>query len=194
MLLLVSAVIVLVYTAIFCIGTKKKSRSVSNASAKCVAMSYGMITGTTIGLFIGIYLQGELAYSTVASIVISAILSYFAGRIFGLAGIIEALASGFMGSMMGAMLGEMIDPSNQAFMVIVMVVLYSLVVTGLQYMILSEHQKTFNTSKIKAAPLFVTLLLSFSSISVVASVDKAENDDGKTETVDSVEHQHQHHH
>ena len=190
MLLLVSAIIVSVYTVIFNISTKKKSSSLSNVSAKCVAMSYGMITGTTIGLIIGIYLQGALAQSTVASIAISSVLSYFVGRAFGLTGIIEALASGFMGAMMGAMLGEMLDPVNQTFMMVAMVILYSLVVTGLQYMILSEHQKMFKSSQVKRAPLLIILLLTFSCVSLVATLNFGFVD-GKTESTDRMA---QHHH
>ncbi len=188
MLLPISALLVVIYTIVLCINAKK-SEGVSATSGKCVAMSYGMISGTAVGLIAGIYMQGELAYSTVLSIGISAILGFFVGRIFGLNGIVEALAASFMGAMMGAMLGEMLTPSNQLFMVIVMDLMYALVVTGLLLMIGSEHKKVNKSSTVKIAPLLIMLLLSFSSVSIVAALDQS--------TVDveqELQNDHEHHH
>lgn len=170
MLLLVSVIMIIIYTIVLCINGAKKSDVVSATSGKCVAMSYGMISGTAIGLFAGIYLQGQLAYSTVSSIGISIVLGYFVGRIFGLSGIIEALAASFMGAMMGAMLGEMLAPTNQLFMMIMIDLMYALVVTGLLFMINTEHTKT-TKSKVKLAPLLILLLFSISSVSLIAALD-----------------------
>lgn len=141
MLLIMSALVVLVYTIYY--GTKVylNKQHVSLMMAKSITMAMGMVSSLMIGLFLGILLQGQLAVSTILSILISMLIAFFIGHPFGSLVVIEALSSSLMGSMMGAMLGEMLPTGYTSLLIISLDVIYLLIVSALIMLIRKEATK-----------------------------------------------------
>lgn len=141
MLLIISSLIVILYTFIYGIIAYQNKKLINPGTGKCISMTLGMVSSLTIGLFFAISLQGKLAESTVLSILLCSLLTFFISRPFGSLVVIEALASGLMGSMMGAMLGEML-PENQIFiMIIAMDVIYFLFIFSIIMVINKEKMQ-----------------------------------------------------
>lgn len=189
MQLLISTIMIIVYTIYFCIHAKQKKQYVSPALGKCISMSLGMVSSTMIGLILALLIPGELAYVTVLSIVVSNIVAYFIGGFLGESGIIEAMAASFMGAMMGAMLGEMIPENRQMFMIIAMDIIYLVTVISLVYMMYREAVKGNQMKGTMSVQLLLSLILFLSMISFVATLEGGIQDVYKKPEI-KVEHQH----
>jgi hypothetical protein len=170
MLLIISSLIVILYTFIYGVIVYQNKRFINPGTGKCISMTIGMISSLTIGLFFAILLQGRLAESTVLAILLCSLLTFFISRPFGSLVVIEALASGLMGSMMGAMLGEML-PENQIFiMILAMDVIYFFFVFSINMVINKEKvQHKLEIPRTRSAnPFLITLLIPLLLVGVAA--------------------------
>lgn len=170
MLLIISSLIVILYTFIYGVIVYQNKRHINPGTGKCISMALGMVSSLTIGLFFAIALQGKLAESTVLAILLCSLLTFFISRPFGSLVVIEALASGLMGSMMGPMLGEML-PENQIFiMILAMDVIYFLFVFSIIMVINKEkiQNKAENSPTHRTNSFLITLLVPLLLVGVVA--------------------------
>lgn len=170
MLLVISSIIVILYTFVCGIIVNQNNRHINSGTGKCISMALGMVSSLTIGLFFAIMLQGKLAESTVLAILLCSFLTFFISRPFGSLVVIEALASSLMGSMMGAMLGEML-PENQIFiMTIAMDVIFFLFIFSIIMVI--NKEKIQNKAEIshthRAKPFLITLIVPLLLVGVAA--------------------------
>jgi len=100
----------------------------------------GMMIGMTIGMSVGIF------------------LGYFNGRCCGIMGIMEGLMAGFMGGLMGAMTAIMMYNDNLKLAGVIIFVICSVILLGLNYML---YKETKFEERIHYEDQFITIVLSF---------------------------------
>lgn len=173
MLLIISAIIVIIYTIYY--GTKvyPNKQHLSLMTGKSITMAMGMVSSLIIGLVLAIPLQGQLAVSTVLAILISILIAFFIGQPFGALAVIEALSASLMGSMMGAMLGEMVPVSHIPLLMISMDVIYLLSVTSLILLIHRETAKNNlqTTGKQRSYSFLLTMAIPIVLIGMATLLD-----------------------
>ncbi|TWE01093.1 hypothetical protein FB550_106147 [Neobacillus bataviensis] len=187
MLLMVSLIMVLVYSTYFFVSSR--SEKGNGTLSNCVPMILGMTSSITIGLVIAILLPKMLAVTTILSIIVSAGIACLIGSRFGVRGIIESQASSLMGAMMGAMLGVMLAANEITLMVMTMDVIY-LVSICLMMLLLSKDSmvKKQNIFKSKPATFYLVFLLSICLIGITGFLQK---EDTQVE-VNTMSHMHEH--
>lgn len=196
MLLIVSLIMVLGYSAYFYKITRGQNDKKDSSLSKCMPMAFGMTSSVTVGLVIATWIPQKLALTTILSMLLSALIAILIGAGFGISGIIEAQASSMMGAMMGAMLGVMLAPQEMVLMVMALDVVFLLsfyLITWILTKTLVDKQKTILHKR--PAIYYMTFVLSISIICSVGFmqstnlVPKAE-EEIKTHHNDSSEHQH----
>lgn len=126
MLLVVSIVIISLYTAYYLRKIYANGRFLSHVMGKVLTMALTMVNSLTVGFLLASFLHGKLAVSTILSVTLSGCIAYLLGKPFGLLSIIDGLVASLMGGMMGAMLAEMLQSPSIALVTVYMDVVYIL--------------------------------------------------------------------
>lgn len=184
MLLLISTIMLIVYTLFFSFFVRSKSASINKVTGKCISMALGMISGTMFGLFIALFLPQNLALSTIISIIVGATAAIIIAYPFGINGIIEGISSSLMGSMMGAMLGDMLNPDNIILMIIAMDLIYLLCIFSFIFLVNKETLK-----KQRPLPFIFSFVVSVSLLGLSLIVEIPTQSPQEMPNI-----QHEHHH
>lgn len=146
MLLNISVVMVLVYTAV-CIGYVQIHRKhLLNMTGNMVAMTTGLISNLTIGVILGMMFAGDLVLSTGLSVLFCFVIGYLVGKPLHLLAVIEGIGGGIMGGLHGAMLGEMIPRARWDVMLFIMDALFIAMTAMVMYLIHNQKYKAQETA------------------------------------------------
>ena len=167
MLLLVSGLIIILYTFILFIVGRSCSETSAKAS-KCIPMAYGMVASTAIGTTVTFMYPGNLVLTTIISILISFVLAAIVGMLYGLTGVIEALSASFMGAMMGAMLAAMV-PVAQMSLLLIAIDLFFVLFIALLLIYLKQHSKQSIVVSMKKVVIGGGIIITATCFSLVAS-------------------------
>ncbi|WP_342045107.1 hypothetical protein [Bacillus sp. OTU530] len=137
MLLIISILIVLGYTAYLICKIYFNTDKLTGTTGMIIVMSLGMVSSLVIGLISGIVYNNNLTTSTMIAVISSLIVGYFLGNKLGLLVTIEGMAASLMGSMMGAMLGVMLPSGKYQIMLVFMDFLY-IIVASLIFLLISN--------------------------------------------------------
>ena len=162
MLLIISTLLVLLYTSVCVIKIHQVRKNLKNMTGMMTIMILCMGSSLTIGLIVGIFYTSNLAHSTMIAMTFSLIVGYLAGKSINLLAIGEGIAGGIMGGMMGAMLGDMLPPGNYTAMLIYMDVLFILSILFLVTLMNVElkNDKENLTFKPRTYPWIITTVIS----------------------------------
>ena len=101
-----------------------------------VGMTIGMISGFLPGFFVAS--TNGMFYGSLFGMIIGICLGVISGRCCGLMGVLEGMMAGFMGGLMGAMTSVMMLNDNLKAAGIIVFVISSVILTGLNFMIYRE--------------------------------------------------------
>ncbi len=101
-----------------------------------VGMTLGMISGFLPGFFIGA--TNGMFYGSLWGMIVGIGLGVWSGKCCGIMGVMEGMMSGFMGGLMGAMTAIMMFNDNLKFAGILVFVICSVIILGLNFMIYKE--------------------------------------------------------
>ncbi|WP_129728321.1 hypothetical protein [Ectobacillus funiculus] len=159
MLLIISILIVLGYTAYLICKIYFNTDKLIGTTGMIIVMSLGMVSSLVIGLISGIVYNNNLTTSTMIAIISSLIVGYFLGNKLGLLVTIEGMAASLMGSMMGAMLGVMLPSGKYQIMLVFMDFLY-IIVASLIFLLISNIVR-------KSSDKAPTIINSYTLISIM---------------------------
>lgn len=120
-----------------------------------VGMTLGMVSGFLPGFFVGA--TNGMFYGSVWGMVVGIGLGVWSGKCCGIMGIMEGMMSGFMGGLMGAMTAIMMFNDNLKAAGIIIFIISSVILIGLNFMIYKETKG----SDRKYEDNFLNLVLSF---------------------------------
>ncbi len=141
MLLIISSILVMLFTTISIIKVNKHKSHLGNMTGMAVVMVLGMASSLLAGIIAGIVFRGDLTISTIIAVVFSLITGVIAGRLISLLALVEGIAGGVMGGMMGAMLGEMLPANNYILMLVFTDILFIASFLSIILLINSELKK-----------------------------------------------------
>lgn len=101
-----------------------------------IGMTIGMISGFLPGFFIAS--TNGMFYGSVFGMIVGMGLGVLSGKCCGIMGIMEGMMAGFMGGLMGAMTSIMMFNDNLKAIGIIVFVISSVILTGLNFMIYRE--------------------------------------------------------
>ncbi|MGG0288825.1 hypothetical protein ABEY41_27885 [Peribacillus butanolivorans] len=190
MLLMISTLLVLIYTSACLLKVYRNRKILVNMTGMMVAMIMGMASSTAIGLISGVIFKGDLTLSTIVAMSFSIIVGILVGKPIGLLAMVEGIAAGIMGGMMGAMLGEMLPLNNFNLMLVFIDILFIISAMFIIHFINVELKKNQENlvSYPRSFPWIVISILSAIIIFTCAHLD--------TKSVDSynqVDETHEHH-
>ncbi len=191
MLLVISTLLVIIYTIICIINIYKHKDKLKNMTGMTVVMVLVMASGLVIGLIAGIALKGDLTLSTIIAMSLSIVVGIIAGRAINLLTLVEGTAAGLMGGMMGAMLGEMLPSDRYVLMLVFTDVLFMIGVLFIILLINSELKRVKESISFypRTVSWIVTLVISTVIILTFAQLET------KPVLNDSnVQEEHLHHH
>ncbi|PLR79924.1 hypothetical protein CVD25_22600 [Bacillus canaveralius] len=190
MLLLISTLLVIVYTIVCVIKVHTHKDKLVNMTGMTVAMVLGMASSLTMGLIAGIEFQGNLSLSTIIAIHYSLMVGILVGRPINLLTLVEGMAAGVMGGMMGAMLGEMLPSGDFTLMLVLTDILFMVSVVSIIFLINAELKKTGEPVSFypRTFPWIVTSVISAVIILTLATLET------KPMLSDSNVQEEQHHH
>jgi len=108
-------------------------------SGMIIGMTIGMISGFLSGFYIGA--TNGMFYGSLFGISIGIILGVMNGKCCGIMGAMEGMTTGFMGGLMGAMTAVMMINDNLRLAGIIVFLISSIILTGLNYMIYRETKE-----------------------------------------------------
>ena len=121
-----------------------------------IGMTIGMVSGFLAGFYIGS--TNGMFWGSVFGMSVGIFLGYFNGRCCGIMGIMEGLMAGFMGGLMGAMTAIMMYNDNLKLAGVIIFVICSVILLGLNYML---YKETKFEERIHYEDQFITIVLSF---------------------------------
>ncbi len=123
-------------------------------SGMMVGMTSGMISGFLPGFYVastnGMFVGGFFG------VALGILIGIWNGKCCGIMGIMEGIMAGFMGGLMGAMTAFMLLNDNLKIAAIIVFIICSAVLFGLNYLIYKEMQE--HHGKAEEGPLFILTL------------------------------------
>lgn len=141
MLLNISVLIVIAYTAACIIYVQLNRQLLANMTGTVVAMTTGLISNLTIGVILGMIFAGNLVLSTGISIIFCFAVGYLVGKPIHLLAVVEGIGGGIMGGLHGAMLGEMIPRAQWDVMLFIMDAMFITVTAIVIYLIHNQKYR-----------------------------------------------------
>ncbi|GAB6992387.1 hypothetical protein [Paenibacillus pini] len=135
MLLNISGIIVIIYTALCIVFVHQYRLLLVNMTGNVVAMTVGLISNLTIGVILGMIWRDNLVLSTGVSIAFCFMIGYLIGRPIHMLAVVEGIGGGIMGGVHGAMLGEMIPVAKWDAMLFIMDALFIAITALVIYII-----------------------------------------------------------
>ncbi len=123
-----------------------------------IGMTIGMISGFLPGYFIGA--TNGMFYGSIFGMAVGILLGILNGKSCGIMGFMEGIMAGFMGGIMGAMTAVMMINDNLKLAGIILFIISSVILIGLNYMIYKETKE--NERQLKedhTFTIFATLIL-----------------------------------
>lgn len=114
-------------------------------SGMMIGMTIGMIAGFLPGFYVGA--TNGMFMGSVLGMAIGIFFGIWNGKCCGIMGIMEGIMAGFMGGLMGAMTSVMLINDNMKIMGIIVFVISSIILIGLNYMIYNETREIVNKNK-----------------------------------------------
>lgn len=121
-----------------------------------IGMTIGMIAGFLPGFYIGA--TNGMFYGSVIGMSIGIIFGIWNGKCCGIMGMMEGIMAGFMGGLMGAMTAFMLLNDNLQYAGVIVFVISSVIICGLNYMIYKESHQL---EKVSNNGSFFIVFLSF---------------------------------
>jgi len=125
-------------------------------SGMMIGMTIGMVAGFLSGFYIGA--TNGMFYGSVFGMSIGIFLGVWTGKCCGIMGIMEGIMAGFMGGLMGAMTSVMMINDNLKAASVIVFLVCSIIIFGLNYMIYFEAKE--NERQLKE-DYIITIILSF---------------------------------
>ena len=133
----------------------------------------GMMVGMTFGMIAG-FLSGFLMASTNGMFVgsvfgmgLGIIMGIWTGKCCGVMGVMEGIMAGFMGGLMGAMTAFMLFNDHLKTTLVIVFVICTFIIFGLNYMIYKEMS---TEGRRKKEDYFLTIILTIIFISLTAAL------------------------
>lgn len=191
MLILISTLIVIIYTIICIVKVYNHKNKLVNMTGMTVVMVLGMASSLVMGLIAGIAFKGDLTLSTILVISFSLVVGALVGRFINLLALAEGIAGGVMGGMMGAMLGEMMPSDNFKLMLVFTDVLFITCFLFIIHMINSELKRV-EDSVSRYSRTFPWIVTSVISVVIILTFSQLEAKP-LLSNVNVQENQHHHH-
>ena len=125
-------------------------------SGMMIGMTIGMISGFLPGFFVGA--TNGMFYGSIFGIAVGTTFGAWNGKCCGIMGIMEGIMAGFMGGLMGAMTSIMMLNDHIKIAGIIVFVISSVILFGLNFMIYTETRESERKRK---EDHFSTFALSF---------------------------------
>lgn len=114
-------------------------------SGMMIGMTIGMISGFLLGLYVGA--TNGMFYGSVFGMLIGISLGIWNGKCCGVMGVMEGIMAGFMGGLMGAMTAVMMFNENLKAIGIIVFIVSSVIIIGLNFMIFKETRGAERVNK-----------------------------------------------
>lgn len=123
-------------------------------------MMVGMTTGMIAGFLPGFYIASTngIFIGSVFGMALGIIFGIWNGKCCGIMGVMEGIMAGFMGGLMGAMTAFMLLNDNLKIAYVIIFIISSIIVIGLNYMIYKDMK---NEKRIKYEGQFFNIAYSF---------------------------------
>ena len=108
-------------------------------SGMMIGMTIGMVSGFLLGFFVGA--TNGMFYGSIFGMAIGISLGIWNGKCCGIMGVMEGVMAGFMGGLMGAMTSLMMINDNLKATGIIIFLISSSILFGLNYMIYNETRE-----------------------------------------------------
>ena len=125
-------------------------------SGMMIGMTIGMIAGFLSGFYVGA--TNGMFYGSVFGISVGMFFGIWNGKCCGVMGVMEGMTAGFMGGLMGAMTAIMMINDNLKVASVVVFLISSVILIGLNYMIYFEMK---NSERRIKEDNFPTIIISF---------------------------------
>ena len=132
-------------------------------SGMMIGMTIGMIAGFLSGFYVGA--TNGMFYGSIFGIFVGIFFGIWNGKCCGVMGVMEGMMAGFMGGLMGGMTAIMMFNDNLKAAGIILFILSSIILVGLNFMIYVETREI--ERKHKDSELFI-MILSFILTSITA--------------------------
>ena len=114
-------------------------------SGMMIGMTIGMIAGFLPGFYIAS--TNGMFYGSVFGMLVGILLGIWMGKCCGIMGVMEGMMAGFMGGLMGGMTSIMLLNDNLKAMTIIIFIITSFIMFGLNYMIYFEMKENERQKK-----------------------------------------------
>ena len=114
-------------------------------SGMMIGMTIGMIAGFLPGFYIAS--TNGMFYGSVFGMIVGILLGIWMGKCCGIMGVMEGMMAGFMGGLMGGMTSIMLLNDNLKAMTIIIFIVTSFIMFGLNYMIYFEMKENERQKK-----------------------------------------------
>jgi len=132
-------------------------------SGMMIGMTIGMMAGFLSGFYVGA--TNGMFYGSIFGIFVGIFFGIWNGKCCGVMGVMEGMMAGFMGGLMGGMTAIMMFNDNLKAAGIILFILSSIILVGLNFMIYVETREI--ERKHKDSELFI-MILSFILTSITA--------------------------
>ena len=136
-------------------------------SGMMVGMTIGMISGLLAGFYIGA--TNGMFYGSIWGMIVGITLGVWSGKCCGIMGIMEGMMAGFMGGLMGAMTAIMMFNDNLKVAGIIVFVISSVILVGLNFMIYRET-KSFDKQQNNSEMFNIVLSFILTTITIWLAV------------------------
>lgn len=127
-------------------------------SGMMIGMTFGMISGFFVGFVIGA--TNGMFMGSVIGMSVGIFIGIWMGLCCGVMGYLEGVMAGFMGGLMGAMTSVMLLNDNLKIMTVIIFLICSMILFGLNYMIYKETRQ-MERQKIEGQKIVVFLTALF---------------------------------
>ena len=132
-------------------------------SGMMVGMTTGMIAGFLSGFFVGS--TNGMFWGSVFGMFVGISVGIYNGKCCGVMGVMEGITSGFMGGLMGAMTAIMMYNDNLKAAGIIVFLISSIVMLGLNFMIYSEmREKDRELKEGYVSVIFLSFILTTATV------------------------------
>jgi len=143
----------------------RQVRSYSQGLACMPGMMIGMTIGMLAGFLSGFYVAATngMFVGSIFGMSVGILLGVWSGKCCGVMGVMEGIMAGFMGGLMGPMTAFMLLNDNIKAIAIIVFVISTITISGLNYMI---YKETKETKREKKEDHFFTIVLTFILIAI----------------------------
>ena len=132
-----------------------------------IGMTIGMISGLLSGFYVGA--TNGIFVGSVFGMLVGISFGIWNGKCCGIMGVLEGMMAGFMGGLMGGMTALMMFNDNLKAAAVIVFIISSFIMLGLNYMIYKETKETEKQEKI--SELFIVILtFILTAITILISV------------------------